>query len=325
MKIITLWLLLGVVSLLNADSGNITHHDQQPALRQIVDSISDKIIQRGDLPHITVVEQLDILEELATFPLGAFLIQNRGLNGLWTDYYINHPTRGKITGLNSEGKPLGKVEKYLLESTITFTASRERFVIFKKELQDRCQEGVVLASAPCGVMGDLLQLDFRGLTEFHLIGSDIDPQSIKEADRRANELGLGDHASFYTCSAWNMPLDSVADVLTSNGLNFYEANDDKVVDLYRAFLRALKPGGVLVTSFLTPPIGFPQSEWLPEEVDMDNFLMEKIIYSDIIGASWRTYRTTEQTKAQLEAAGFVNVRFINDRAHVFPTVIAERP
>lgn len=42
-------------------------------------------------------------------------------------------------------------------------------------------------------------------------------------------------------------------LIASNGLNIYEPEDDRVIQLYRGFHDALKPGGVLITSALTPP------------------------------------------------------------------------
>lgn len=42
----------------------------------------------------------------------------------------------------------------------------------------------------------------------------------------------------------------------------------------------------------------------------------------IIEAKWQCFRSTEQTKRQLEAVGFDKIEFVSDKAKVFPTVVA---
>jgi len=113
------------------------------------------------------------------------------------------------------------------------------------------------------------------------------------------------------------------DLISSNGLTIYEADEDRVSELYRIFWRALKPGGKLVTSFLTPPPSLsPQCEWKSDKIDEHDLLMQKIIFVDIIEAKWQCYRSSEQIEKQLQAAGFKEIEFIYDEAKLFPTVVA---
>ncbi len=56
-------------------------------------------------------QYLSLLEELCQFPLGRFLIENKGIDGYWTDVVVNHPTRGRVKGINSEGEPLTPLEQ----------------------------------------------------------------------------------------------------------------------------------------------------------------------------------------------------------------------
>jgi hypothetical protein len=90
-------------------------------------------------------------------------------------------------------------------------------------------------------------------------------------------------------------------------------------------LDAIKPGGKLVTSFLTHPPGLTNHcEWDLSQINQDDLLLQKIILVDIAEAKWQCYRSTEQTYAQLKSAKFENIEFIYDDAKIFPTVIAHK-
>ena len=112
-------------------------------------------------------------------------------------------------------------------------------------------------------------------------------------------------------------------MISSNGLNIYEPDDQKVTQLYKAFYDALKPGGKLVTSFLTmSPQMSDQFEWNMSEINQDDLLLQKTIFADIIQSKWQCYRSTQKTQQQLESRGFKDIHFIYDRAKIFPTVVA---
>ena len=128
---------------------------------------------------------------------------------------------------------------------------------------------------------------------------------------------------FYNRDAWNLGVEGEYDLLTSNGLNIYEPDDQKVTALYRQFHKALRPGGTLVTSFLTPPpMIFPESTW--RNFNPGDLKKQKAIFSDILQVQWQAFRTEAQTRAQLEEAGFKIREVIYDTQGMFPTVIAER-
>jgi hypothetical protein len=56
----------------------------------------DKIQNRGDLPHVSVKKQLELIEQLTEFELGRFLIEKGCLDGYWTHYVVTHPTQGRL-------------------------------------------------------------------------------------------------------------------------------------------------------------------------------------------------------------------------------------
>jgi hypothetical protein len=272
----------------------------------------------GDLPEGSIDRLLELLHALNGFELGRFLIRHAGANGYWAHRLVTHQD-GKW-----ERQP-SPLERCLFEGFPTILATRERFHIFQRELQALLRPGIAMAALPCGWMGDLLLLDYRQCSNVRLVGIDLDPDAIDGARSLAEERGLAAQLSLRPEDAWTHSLHEDVDVLTSSGLNVYEPDDARVVEMYRAFLRALRPGGSLITSFLTPPPSHAaDSPWRMSEIDAEMHSLEHLVFTRIVGVKWRAYRTHEQTRAQLLEAGFTDMRFIDDRACVFPTVIARK-
>ncbi|MGQ3889102.1 hypothetical protein ACQUW5_08740 [Legionella sp. CNM-1927-20] len=124
-------------------------------------------------------------------------------------------------------------------------------------------------------------------------------------------------------NAWDLAFQEEFDLISSNELNIYEPDDEKVTELYHQFYKALKPDGQLVASFLTyPHILTNHCEWELSKINQNDLLIQKIIFADIIEAKFQCYRSSEQTNEQLKAAGFKNIQFIYDDAKIFPTVVA---
>ncbi len=303
----------------------LSHVNSPKSLETNIKQLADKIRERGDLPHITVTEQLEVLDELQTFSFGRFLIQNRGLDGYWTDVLLMHPEKGRQTNLNIDGQPLGSLENFLLNRAPTALATQERFGIFRAEIQKRVCDGAILASVPSGLMSDLLTLDYKSTVDITLYGVDIDRNSIQKAGEQAKACGLADKATFFESDAWKFSLPKPVDVLTSNGLNIYEPDENRVVDLYRQFYQNIKPGGILITSFLTPPpIPGSVTEWDLQSINSEDARLQRVLFVDVLGAAWQAYSSTEKTKQQLKDAGFENIEVISGKTGIFPTVIAKR-
>ena len=133
-------------------------------------------------------------------------------------------------------------------------------------------------------MRDLLARDYRGRSGVTLIGIDIDEESLAAA-RLADAYGLARVASFVCEDAWSLTANGAYDLLASNGLSIYEPTDARVTSLYRAFARALKPGGTLVTSFLTPPPTVdPTSPWDMRRIDPVALRLRKLVFVYILDA-----------------------------------------
>ena len=227
-----------------------------------------------------------------------------------------------------KAESLSPLERWFVLEAPLVRATRERAHIFQNELQKCVQSGVSMASLPCGLMHDLLSLDFTGQTGISLTGIDIDPESIdgaKSCSEKLTELRPDIEVHFLEKDAFDLSLDQKFNVLVSNGLNIYVAEEAHLLQLYREFYKALLPGGTLITSFITlPPTLSEQSTWKMEQLEQRDLLQQKIIMQDLIGAPWMHFRTQEETRRQLELCGFQNINFIYDMCGMFPTVTAKR-
>lgn len=302
----------------------LTHGGDGLSPARRVAEIEERIRAEGDKPHVTVERQLRLLGELERFELGRFLLSHGGLNGYWTHYILTHPERGRLTGLGHDGRPLSFLEKTFLDRLPTVLATQQRFAIFRRVIQEEIRSGKTLASIPCGLMGDLLTLDYSGAADVRLVGIDLDSESLDGAKRLAGERSLAERSAFLRRDAWDLGIHEEFDLISSNGLNIYEPDDEKVTELYRQFFLALRPGGLLVTSFLTPPFGADDCRWKVERLDPEALLLQKIIFVEILRVRWQAYRTAEQAESQLRSAGLDPIRWIDDAARIFPTVIARK-
>ncbi len=246
-------------------------------------------------------ELRQIAKKLSTFPLGQFLLKNRGLNGKWTSYLIHTTTSENVT------------ENQLLSRSPVILATRERFDIFQKQLMKYLKPKTVVASIPCGVMDDLLTLP-QVPKDTVFLGCDLDAESLGEVGKR---LLVGQNVQLLRQDAWDLGIDKSFDIIVSNGLNIYEEDDERVTDLYRNFYKALKSGGVLITSFLTP-----KDAW--HDYNSEDLAWQKTIFVDILQVKWQSLRSEEITREQLKSAGFEVLDVIYDKQGMFPTIVARK-
>lgn len=294
-------------------------------LAQTVAAARERIIAAGDQQHVTVERQLEILEQLISFEFGRFLLQNRGVNGYWTDYFLMHPRGGRVDGKNSEGNVFTELESFMLNRSPVLLATQQRFEIFLQQNQQVVKEGAVLASIPCGLLGELLNLDYSGIKNVELVGVDLDQESLDLAQASAEEKGLSQFVTLERKDAWELNISERFDLISSNGLSIYEPDDQKLLELYQQFFQALKVGGKLVTSFLThTPVSGGVCEWQMDKVNKEDALLQRIIFADVVATGWQCYRSTEETRGLLQQAGFKDIEFIYDTAHIFPTVVCYR-
>lgn len=261
---------------------------------------------------------LKILNELNEFELGRFLIKNNGaLSGYWTWYCI--------LGFNVS-QIQSPLERFLLEKAPAILATRERFTIFQNLLQKHIKTNSVVCSVPCGMMADLLSLKLPGeVHEIRFVGIDLDATVFKLSQDLAKELGCKVPCTFFQRNAWEMEFKNEFDIITTNGLNIYEKNDSRVVALYRGLHQALKAGGKLICSALTPsPQMTDQCEWDFSHIDKNNLEVSASVFRWVLEATWSNFRSSEKTLMQLTEAGFKNIEIFWDSQKMFPTFYAEK-
>ena len=298
---------------------NLSHEKRGESLQLAIDRLIHKVKNRATDSQLPIEKQLEMIDLLAGFELGRFLLERGGFNGYWTDYLVRHPQRGSDTIFSNV------LEDFLLNRAPTALATQERFQIFKREIQKRLGSNAALASIPCGLMADLFDLDFTQVSGISLTGIDLDSEAIEGASERARQRGLSHCCQFFQREAWELDLGAAFDFIASNGLSIYEPDDAKVVALYEEFFKALKPGGYLITSFLSmPPFPGLKTGWKLNEVNLEDALLQKFIFSDLLEAKWQIYRSEEEVKSQLEKAGFCDIEIVYDRAHIFPTIIGKK-
>lgn len=301
----------------------ISHVISPETLENTIQKITERIKHQGDKPYTTVIRQLELLAQLNEFDFGRYLLQNQGINGYWTHYMLTHPWFGRKTGKNNRGETLTELENSLLNRAPTMLATQQRFEIFLRENQKQVKNNAKLACIPCGMMGELFYLNYENTDGIQLTGIDYDDNTLNDAQVLAEQQSLSKFTKLIQQDAWSLGFHNEFDLISSNGLNIYEPDDEKITDLYYQFHHALKPDGKLVTSFLTyPPTLTDQCEWDMSKITQNDLLLQKIIFVDIIEAKWQCYRSSEQTHAQLKSAGFVDIQFMYDNAKMFPTVVA---
>ena len=152
----------------------ITHNINKSYIN--IEEMIEKIKNKKNL-YSSEEETINMLHQLNEFDLGRFLLNNRGLNGYWISYII-------LRGFNN--KQAHPLEKWLIHRSPTILATRERFYIF----QDRAKSIVEskpnsrqinVASIPCGLLDDLLTIDFNTKSKINITGIDLDNISISMA------------------------------------------------------------------------------------------------------------------------------------------------
>lgn len=291
----------------------------QADINEQTENIKTRLYQQFNSEPEKLATLLKMLSDLREFELGRFLIKNKGaLSGYWTWYCI---LGFDISQVKS---PL---ERFILEESPTILATRERFFIFQSLLLKNSHATAVICSIPCGMMADLLSLKFPdSVGELRFIGIDLDATVFPLAQDLAKQLRCTVPCSFFQKNAWELEFENEFDLITTNGLNIYEKDDSRVVALYRKLYHALKAGGKLICSALTPsPQVVKQSEWDFSKIDKRNLEISSLLFKTVLEATWSNFRTSEKTCAQLAEAGFEKIEIFWDSQKMFPTFCAQKP
>jgi ubiquinone/menaquinone biosynthesis C-methylase UbiE len=291
-------------------SNPIISHSVSLDLTMSIDGVCERIRKRSSLV-LPLDETLKLAQQLWSFPLGAFLIHNRGLNGFWTTNLILQ---------TQDGASQIPLEAWIRLQAPIVKATRERYWIFVLEIQKFLKEGMTLASIPCGMMSDVFEAQKHNPMDIRSVGIDFDAPMMEAARQNAGRKIPHDKLTFIKKDAWNLRIYDQYDLLVSNGLNIYESDRNRLKKLYGNFYKALKKGGMLLTSFLTPPLGHP--DCISCNYDEADLRLQTAIFSDIVEAKWSAFMTESEMKALLESVGFEVIDVIYDSQKMFPSIKA---
>lgn len=290
-------------------------YETKKVLREAVSILREKILKRGDLPYISVKDQLKYLDGLLNFAIGRELLEKKSIDTNWTDFIIN----------SKKHKSYSNLEDFILNRSPFIIAWRELLYIFQQAVQNNLREDMVFASIPCGGMREILELNNPIISKIKIIGVDIDPASLLIAKQIADQKNMSKNVYLLQQDAWNLPYNSEIDLIASCGLNIYEPNKSRVLDLYSQFYHYIKPGGKLVLGFLTyPPWVQGKSEWKITNISSADLILERVLFEDILDVQWHNFRTSNEVEKELKSVGFSEIIFRYDSMHVFPTAIAQK-
>ena len=298
----------------------LSHEHAPKDFKDVLDEVRQRIRREAKTSQDTT-KNLALVDELAAFPLGRFLLTHRGANGYWTRYMANmDPQYNLTTGINPEGKPFSKLERWLLTRSRGAYALPRRMHEAQGVLQPMLYNDIVLASLPCGAMDDLLGLDFTDVKTFKLVGIDVDPESIKLAASNAASKKLTDNVELIEKDAWSLDVENQFDALVCHGLTGYIADTQRVLQLYKIFHRALKkPKGVFITNLTVPYT----RETTDTKEDIEDAKHHHLIFEDILHfKTVNNRRSVEKTHKMLSQAGFSDLQITIDPRGICFTIIA---
>ncbi|MGY6216468.1 class I SAM-dependent methyltransferase [Methylolobus aquaticus] len=166
-------------------------------------------------------------------------------------------------------------------------------------------------------MDDLLTLDYSGAEDVVLTAVDLDPDSLSGAEANYRQRNPPVTIECEARDAWNLESADRWDLITSNGLNIYVEDDERCTDFYRSVSRALRPEGVFIVSFITPP-----DEWQPTSAsDLD---YQRFLFQEVLPVKWTCVRDEVKTRQQLTQAGFEVISVTHDEQRMFPAVVAKK-
>jgi SAM-dependent methyltransferase len=260
-------------------------------------------------------KKLLLFNQLCEFEFGRWLLVNRGLNSYWS-YYLVY-----CNEINT--KQLHPLESIMLEKSPGVLAARERAALNHNIMQKMIHNGMKLASIPCGYMNDLLRLDLKDRINVRLVGIDLDPHAIEQSKINSKKFNKETICSFFMRDAWELEFENEFDLINSGGLNMYVKNEADLVSLYANFYKALRPGGCLIVSSNTPPVGDNgQQVWNVTQTELDYVYLQALIYNEVIGVRQGVYCTENQIVNQLKSVGFGDICVDYDSRKMFLGFIA---
>jgi ubiquinone/menaquinone biosynthesis C-methylase UbiE len=301
------------------DDGLITHYLGHIDFKLRLEQIKQNIINTSSNTDYSKYEKLKVLDELISFPLGRFLVENRGLDAKWSDY-ITRPEYN-IANKNS----LKSLEQSILFEFPIFKAMQENLKICQQIIQKNLFENIKIASLACGVMADILTLDYSKISKVNITGIDLDYESIILAHKLSQKHKLELETQFIQADAWKINFTQEYHLVVSNSINNYISNQDKMINLYTKIHKSLKDGGLLISNFQTAsPFIDEKSTWNMNLIDPSIINKQMLILDELVKVRFNNFKTLDEIANILEKSGFREIEFIFDTLKVMPLIIAKK-
>jgi 2-polyprenyl-3-methyl-5-hydroxy-6-metoxy-1,4-benzoquinol methylase len=250
----------------------------------------------GDTSIGRVDEKLDVLKQLSEFEYGRFLLCNRGSNGRWAHYWT----------YEFRNRPQSSFHPFEYKYLTSYRSKglRERLDITWSVIQPELRDNMILASAPCGTMAELLGLDYSGVKNFKIVGIDLDSNSAEHSRAFARQRGLIDHTTYIQSDLWKIDDVEKFDFIVCLGFSPYVKDSEKLLEIYKIFRRALKKGGKLITEsrisdYETMPGRTP--------VTAEDVRFETLVFVEVLQGKFSRCCSSGEFLNRLRDAGFSKV------------------
>jgi len=304
-------------NILNYDKNNLDSKEQELLFEKHLQLAIQKSLNMGDTFYASTEERLSLLMDMRSSKLGKFFLTHSkaGAAGL---YYMIH-------NANSIIKDLPTFDAFCLKKSATVLALRESFATLKRITQNLLHNNINIAAVPCGMMDILLTLDYRGFNNFTLTGIDSDPNSLLQACHFAQKSNLMHATSLILSDIKDLKLTNQFDLITSFANTPHIGQNTKdAIAFYTSLCQALKPGGVLATTFRTPSPDQKDCPWDMTKLDSSDLIIDHIYSTEIINGKWLKSFTVPQMADIFEQAGFDEMEIIFDRTRMYPTAILKK-
>jgi hypothetical protein len=254
-----------------------------------------------------------ILQHLASFELGCYLLLNGRLNGYWlSDVVLN-------TKIDHE---IGPLEQWLRFRSPYICANRERFHTFQLEAHRRMTSNTNIASIPCGLMDDLLRLNYQSFDNIHLWGIDSEDEALAIANGNALNFGLENFTTLLKRDLCHLQITDAFDIVLSYGHNKLPMQRDWIVGFYQQIHLSLKSNGTLITAFHTSSTLTPSNP--SETPNLTDSLLEHVIFNDILESDFTHSYTLDEATQILTESGFKILEIQPDSRGILPTLICQK-
>ena len=285
-----------------------------PMTPEVIHELNLKLDQIRHKQNLTLpVERTQaILQHLASFKLGRYLLFKGGFNGYWLSDSILD------TKMDNEISPF---EEWLRFKSPYICANRERFHIFQLEAHKRLISNINLASIPCGLMDDLLRLNYQAFDNIHLWGIDSEDESLVLANGNAQNFGLEHFTTLLNQDTFQLQ-EKTYDMVLSYGHYKMSGQHDQLVKFYQQIQLSLKPNGTLITAFHTS--NFLTDTNQAGAPDLNDSLLQHVLFHDILESDFMHPHTIEEATQILNESGLKIMEIHPDSLGILPTFICQK-